>query len=100
MAKCDVCGKEFTAEELRRTGRTAGRHFGVLHCPDCTREWNELVAGFETLYLESKIYGKPMPSIDDYIAANREKITKLKVSETLVKWHILHRCWTTYEIRP
>jgi len=99
MAKCDVCGKEFTAEELRRIGRSAGRHFGILHCPDCSDEYNALIVGFETLYLESKIYGTPMPSIDDYIAANRDRITKLKVPESLVKWHILHRCWTTYEVR-
>jgi len=99
MAKCDVCGKEFTAEELRRLGKTAGRHYGVLHCPDCTREWNELVVGFEVLYLRHKLYGEPMPSIDDYCTTKADVITKLKVPELLVKYHILHRCLTIYERR-
>jgi len=94
-----VCGKEWDIEYIRRTGRSGGVHFGVLHCPDCRDEYNLILVGFETLYLESKIYGKPMPDIDTYIEANRDKITKLKVPESLVKWHILHRCWTTYEVR-
>jgi len=99
MPKCSVCGKEWTIEDIRRTGRSGGVHFGIVHCPDCRDEYMEIITKFETLYLESKIYGKPLPDVDEYIAANREKITKLKVPEALVKWHILHRCWTTYELR-
>jgi len=96
---CGACGREWTAEEVRRTGKPGATHFGVLHCPDCTSKWNLLVAGFETLYLEAKVYGKPTPDVDSYLADNVAVVEELKVPPRLVKWHLLHRCWTTYEVR-
>jgi len=99
MPICSACGREWTAEEVRVTGRSGGVHFGVLHCPDCTLKWNALVTGFETLYLEAKIYGKPIPNIDRYLAENASVVGELKVPVEMVKWHLLHRCWTTYEVR-
>jgi len=94
---CFSCGKEFTLDELRKTGRRTLKHAIWLLCPNCAEKALALQVEFETRWLESKLYGKPKPDIDAFLTEKSADIDTLKIPRWYWKWYLLHRVQHAYE---
>lgn len=81
--RCVACGK------IIESGATIIG--GNVYCQDCARLLDDLIDEYESLYLESKIFGKTLPDINEYIEKNMKTIERLKLSPIKVKKLILSR---------
>jgi len=96
--KCFSCGKDIpTSDELVRTGRMTGKYQTWLLCPDCVEKALKLQLDFETRWLNYKLYGKPKPDCDAYLAEKKAMIDELKIPSSYWKWYLLHRIQHAYE---
>jgi len=89
--KCSVCGKEFN------TGATIIRN--KILCPDCGEEFDELIESYIAEYLEAKIHGKPVKTVDEHLKANADKLKKFGIRPTFVKTLILGRIHNIERLR-
>jgi len=81
--KCTACGKVFD-----RGATIVGSN---IYCPECGELFDELIDGYEVLYHEAKLMGKPIQDIDEYLEKHKDLINKLKLKPNKVKLLILRR---------
>jgi len=91
--KCIVCGKEFeTGASIERGNK--------VYCLDCIGKRDEIIDEFEAAFAEAKLYGKPLPSLDEHLSKHEATIEALKLDPKWLKVLILRRCADRFRTLP
>lgn len=81
--KCYACGAEFDSGALI----VGDKRF----CPACREKFEDIIEDYVSAYVENKIFGTPLPNLDDYVNSRENDIAALKLPKKMFRRMILRR---------
>jgi len=88
--KCSNCGKNVTR------GYTI--YGSIVLCSDCNEVLERIIRRYVNKYLKHKIFGMPLPTIEEHFKECKEELSKLRLTYDFIEHLILTRIMR-YETR-